>query len=164
VGTGFPAESAKMEDGETDMRWYLPGLAALALLGSATAAVPANFEVRFVVPCQPGDQTFVPVGGAEELCLGKDKVFDGSAVVKVERYPTVAKAVMVITEAASDHLYDLTYGKEGERLGFLFNGRLIFVPLIYAPVKTKDLQISLKNDPDDVDALVAAFPGAVAAQ
>ena len=145
------------------MRAMLLGLAAVAMVSGAAAAVPASLEVHFVVPCQPGDKTFVPVGGAEELCLSKDMLLDGSAVVKVERYPTVPKAVMQITEAASERLYDQTYGKEGERLGFVFNGRLIFVPLIYAPVKTKDLQISLKNDPDDVDALVAAFPGAVAA-
>lgn len=155
------------------MRWYLPALAALSLMAAAPAATPpnlpstatpVNLEVRFVVPCQPGDPIFVPVGGAEELCLAPDKVFDSSAVVKVQRYPVLPKAVMVITDAASDRLYDLTYNKTGERLGFVFNGRLIFVPLIYAPVKTKELQISLKNDPDDIDALVAAFPGAVAAQ
>ncbi len=149
------------------MRWYLPALAALTMAAAtaatppdpAPAATPVNLEVRFVVPCQPGDPTFVPVGGGEELCLAQDKVFDGGAVVKVQRYPVLPKAVMVITDAASDRLYDLTYDKAGERLGFVFNGRLIFVPLIYAPVKTKELQISLKNDPDDVDALVAAFPG-----
>jgi hypothetical protein len=149
------------------MRWYLPGLAALTFMAAAPAATPPNIpsvglEVRFVVPCQPGDPIFVPVGGAEELCLAQDKVFDGSAVVKVQRYPVLPKAVMEITAAASDRLYDMSYGKIGERLGFVFNGRLIFVPLIYEPVKTKDLQISLKNDPDDVDALVAAFPGAAA--
>ena len=146
------------------MRWYLPGLAALTFMAAAPAATPPNLDVRFVVPCQPGDPTFVPVGGGEELCLGKDKVLDASGVIKVQRYPVLPKAVMEITDAASDRLYDLTYDKVGERLGFVFNGRLIFVPLIYEPVKTKDLQISLKNDPDDIDALVAAFPGVVAAQ
>jgi hypothetical protein len=147
------------------MRAMLLGMAALAFAGVAMAATPpAKLEVRFVVPCQPGDQTFVMVGGNEEVCLGKETLFDASGVVKVQRYPVLPKAVMEISDAASERLYDLSFNKEGERVGFVFNDRLIFVPVIYAPVKTKELQITLKNDPDDIDALVAAFPGVVAAQ
>jgi len=136
----------------------LLGLAAVGLMGAAAA--PANLEVRFVVPCQTGETALALVGGTEEFCLAKDTVLNASDVVKVERYPVLPKAVMEITEAASTRLYDATFHKEGERLGFVFNGRLIFVPVIFGPVKTKDLQISLKEDPDDIDALVAAFPGA----
>jgi hypothetical protein len=71
---------------------------------------------------------------------------------------------MEISDATSDRLYNATLDKAGERLGFVFKDRLIFAPVIYDPVKTKELQISLKNDPDDIDALVAAFPGTLGAQ
>lgn len=146
------------------MRAMLLGM-AVAFAGAAMAATPpAKLEVRLVVPCQPGDPTFALVGGNEEVCLGKDTLLDASGVVKVQRYPVLPKAVMEISDAASQRLYDLSADKEGERVAFLFNGRLIFLPVIYAPVKTKELQITLKNDPDDIDALVAAFPGGVAAQ
>lgn len=146
------------------MRTMLLAMAALIGMAAAEAATPPQLEVRLVVPCQPGDQTFAVVGGAEELCLDKAAMLDASGVVKVERYPVLPKAVMEISEAASARLYEMTYGKAGERVGFVFNGRLIFVPVIYDAVKTKELQISLKNDPDDIDALVAAFPGTPNAQ
>ena len=149
--------------------WLAVVLAAAPLL-SSQAATPPNpataqvLDVRLIVPCQPGDPVLVLVGANEEFCLAKEKVFDGSGVVKVQRYPTLPKAIMEISAAAADRLYDATLDKAGERLGFVFNGRLIFAPTIYDPVKTKELQITLKNDPDDIDALVAAFPGTLAAQ
>jgi hypothetical protein len=151
------------------MRVRIAGVLMLALAGAANAAtppasLPVSLEVRLVVPCQPGDQALAVVGGGEELCLDKTAMLDASGVVKVERYPVLPKAVMQISDAASARFYDLTADKTGERVGFVFNGRLIFVPVIYQPVKTKELQISLKNDPDDIDALVAAFPGTAAAQ
>jgi hypothetical protein len=141
------------------MRWMaVAGVAAiLAMTAPASAAV--NFEVRFVVPCQPGDQTYTLVGGYEELCLGRETVLDGTGVVRVQRYPSIAKAVMEISQAAADRLYEATYTHVNQRLGFVFNGRLIFTPVIIEPVNIKELQLSLRNDPDDVDALVAAFPG-----
>ena len=70
-----------------------------------------------------------------------------------------------ITPAAADRLQAATStGGDDQRLGFVFNGKLIFAPYVGGPLKLKQLPVSLKNDPDDVDALVAAFPGAVAAQ
>lgn len=145
------------------MRWQWPLAAALAVMASAGAATP-KFEVRLVVPCQPGEAAMVLVGSNEEFCLAKDKVFDAGAVVKVQRYPVLPKAVIHISEDATSRLNDLASEKEGERVGFVFNDRLIFAPFLYGPVKTKELQITLKNDPDDIDALVAAFPGDIAAQ
>ena len=152
------------------MRKMLLGLTAMVLLTAAQATTPPNLpqaaaslDVRLVVPCQPGDQTYTLVGSNEELCLAKDKVFDGAAVVKVERYPTLPKVVMEISPTAADRLFDATSsGTSEQRLGFVFNGRLIFAPFVGSPLKLKELPLTLKNDPDDIDALVAAFPANVA--
>ena len=150
----------------------LLGVAAVVGLTAAGAATPpglppaaASLEVRLIEPCQPGQQTYTLIGSAEELCLAKDKVFDGAAVVKIARYPTLPKVVMEISQAAADRLFDVTSSATSElRLGFVFNGRLIFAPFVGAALKLTELPITLKNDPDDIDALVAAFPGPVAAK
>lgn len=146
------------------MRAMLLGLTALALVTAAGAATPpatkASFEVRLIVDCKPGDSALGLIGSNEELCLAKDKVLDAADVVKAERYPTMPKAVIEISQAAADRLYDVTStGDSEQRLGFVFNGKLIFAPFVGAPIKLKQLPVTLKNDPDDIDALVAAFPG-----
>jgi hypothetical protein len=149
------------------MRAILLGLTALALTTTADAATPpkASFEVRLIVACKPGDAALALVGSQEELCLAKDKVIDAADVVKVERYPTVPKAVVEISQAAADRLFEVTSTGDGEqRLGFVFNGKLIFAPYVGSPIKIKQLPLTLKDDPDDVDALVAAFPGDIAAK
>jgi hypothetical protein len=151
-----------------DMRTILLGLAVLALTTAADAATPpakASFEIRLIVECKPGDATLALIGSNEELCLAKDKVLDGSDIIRVDRYPTVPKAVIEITQAAADHLFEVTSTGDGEqRLGFVFNGKLIFAPYVGSPIKIKQLPLTLKNDPDDIDALVAAFPGDMAAK
>jgi hypothetical protein len=149
------------------MRAILLGLAALALTTTAEAATPpqASFEVHLIAACKPGEAALALVGSQEELCLAKDKVIDGTDVVKVERYPTLPKAVIEISQAAADRLFEVTSTGDGEqRLGFVFNGKLIFAPYVGSPIKLKELPLTLKNDPDDIDALVAAFPGDMAAK
>lgn len=127
-------------------------------LACAAEAAP-SLELRRVVPCQPGDKTYVLAGSSEELCLSPDKIFDGSGIVRIDRYPTVAIAVMEISQAASDRLFEVSSNEATDRVGVVFNDRLIYAPLVGQPVKTTTLQLRLKNDPEDVDALVAAFPG-----
>lgn len=147
------------------MRAILLGLAALALTTTAEAATPPSFEVRLIVACKPGEAALALVGSQEELCLAKDKVIDGADVVKVQRYPTLPKAVVEISQAAADRLFEVTSTGDGDqRLGFVFNGKLIFAPYVGSPIKLKELPLTLKNDPDDIDALVAAFPGDMAAK
>jgi hypothetical protein len=147
------------------MRKAWPLVAALIVTAAAHAATPPSLELRRVVACGTGDHALTLVGSDEQLCLGKDKLLDGADVVKVERYPGLPKAVIEITDAAADRLHEATsIGSDDERLGFVFNGKLIFAPYVGGPLKLKQLPLSLKNDPDDVDALVAAFPGAVAAR
>lgn len=141
------------------MRVLLLGLAALGLASVAEAATPPDFQLRFTAECQPNDKPYVLIGANEEYCLDKTVVLDHTAVVKVQRYPVVPKAVIEISKDASEHLYTAMEGKDGQRLGFVFNGRLIYAPLIGDPVKITELVVTLKNDPDDIDALVAAFPG-----
>lgn len=141
------------------MRALLLGLAAFGLMSAAEAATPPDFQLRFTAECQANDKPYVLIGANEEYCLDKVAVLDSAAVVKVERYPVVPKAVMEITKDASEQLYTAMEGKDGQRLGFVFNGRLIYAPLVGDPVKITELVITLKNDPDDIDALVAAFPG-----
>jgi hypothetical protein len=151
------------------MRAILPGLLALVLMTAADAATPpaakASFEIRLIVDCKPGEAALVLIGSQEELCLAKDKVLDAADVVKVERYPTLPKAVIEISEAAAGRLFEVTSTGDGEqRLGFVFNGKLIFAPYVGSPIKLKELPLTLKNDPDAIDALVAAFPGEIAAK
>lgn len=146
------------------MRAILLGLAALVLATTAEAAT-ASFEVRLITACKPGEAALALVGSQEELCLAKDKVIDSADVVKVERYPTLPKAVIEISQAAADRLFEVTSAGDSEqRLGFVFNGKLIFAPYVGSPIKLKQLPLTLKNDPDDIDALVAAFPGDMAAK
>jgi hypothetical protein len=143
------------------MRAFLLGLAALALTSASDAATPqASFEVRLIVDCKPGDAALALIGSREELCLAKDKVIDAPDVIKAQRYPSLPKAVIEISQAAADRLYEVTsIGDSDQRLGFVFNGKLIFAPYVGSPIKLKELPLTLKDDPDDVDALVAAFPG-----
>ncbi len=138
-------------------------IGALFSLGSAQAA-PQSLELRLVVPCHPDDKPYLLAGSSEGLCLAPTPIFDSSGVVRVQRYPTVAVAVMEISQAASDRLFEASSNEAAERVGVLFNGRLIYAPLIGGqPIKTTTLPLRLKDDPEDVDALVAAFPGAPAA-
>lgn len=137
-------------------------IGAVFSLGCAQAA-PQSLELRLVVPCHPDDKPYVLAGSSEGLCLAPTPIFDASGVVRVQRYPTVAVAVMEISKAASERLYEASSNDAADRVGVLFNGRLIYAPLVGGqPIKTTTLQLRLKNNPEDVDALVAAFPGAAA--
>ncbi len=145
------------------MRGVLTAFAigAMFALGCAQAA-PQKLELRVVVPCQPGARSYALAGTGEELCLSPQVVFDGSGVVRIQRYPMLPVAVMEISQAASDRLHEVSTDAAAERVGLLFNDRLIYAPLVGTPIKTKTLELRLKNSPEDVDALVAAFHGAPA--
>lgn len=139
---------------------------AAFLIGVSLAgaqAAPQSLELRLVVACHPDDKPYILAGSSEGLCLAPTAIFDGSGIVRIQRYPTVAVAVMEISQAASDRLYEASSSEAAERVGVLFNNRLIYAPLIGGqPIKTTTLQLRLKDSPDDVDALVAAFPGTAA--
>jgi hypothetical protein len=138
-------------------------IGAMLSWGAAQGASP-SLELRLVVPCHPDDKPYLLAGSTEGLCLAPTPIFDASGVVRVQRYPTVAVAVMEISQAASEKLYEATSDEAAERVGVLFKGRLIYAPLIGGqPIKTTTLSLRLKDNPEDVDALVEAFPGAAAA-
>ncbi len=136
-------------------------IGAAFFMGCAAGA-QQSLEMRRVVPCQPGAKTYSLMGSNEELCLSPDRIFDKTGVVRVDRYPTVAIAVIEISQAAADRLFEVSSEESTDRVGVLFNDQLIYAPLVANPVKTKTLQLRLKNNPEVVDALVEAFPGAPA--
>jgi hypothetical protein len=142
------------------MRGVFAAFAIGAVLASGCAEGAAQkLELRVVVPCHPGDHAYMLEGTSEGYCLSPQPVFDTSGVVRIQRYPTVPIAVVEISQAASNRLHEVSTDAAAERVGLLFNDRLIYAPMIDAPIKTTTLQLILKNDPEDVDALVAAFPG-----
>jgi hypothetical protein len=128
------------------------------LTAGAAQAAPA-LEMRFVVPCKEGDHAYALVGSGEELCLGADRVIANADVERIQRVPTRNIINIDITKAGSDRLWDVTYDKVGERMGLVFNDRLIAAPMIGAAVRTRTIELILNNDPDDVEPLVTAFPG-----
>lgn len=138
-------------------------IGAVLSLGWAQAAT-SSLVLKVVVPCKPGDHAYPLAGTGEQLCLSPTPIFDASGVVRIQRYPMVPIAVMEISDAASEHLYEVSTQKSAERAGLVFDDRLIYAPYLGAPIKTKRLELRLKNTPEDVDALVAAFPGEPAPQ
>ncbi|MDE2182401.1 MAG: hypothetical protein KGJ78_05215 [Alphaproteobacteria bacterium] len=133
--------------------------AALFVLAAAAAQAAPSFTMSFVVPCKDGDKPRTIVGDVENLCLSPDHIIDAADITRVQRVPTVNIVTIEITEAASERLWDASYDKAGERVGVLFDERLIAAPAIVAPVHTRTLTLILNNDPADVDALADAFPG-----
>lgn len=123
------------------------------------AANAASFELHFVAPCGPSDKSYVLEGTTHEVCLAPGKVLDESAVVQVQRYPVINKAIVEITPAASETLLAASTANPGKELAVLFNGKLIFKAPFDAPLKLEKFQLLLNNAPEQVDALVEAFPG-----
>jgi len=123
------------------------------------AAHAASFELHFVVPCGPSDKAYVLQGTTHEVCLSPQKVLDESAVVRVQRYPVINKAIVEITPAASETLLAASSANPGKELAVLFKDKLIFKAPFDAPLKLDKFQLLLNNAPEQVDALVEAFPG-----
>jgi hypothetical protein len=144
------------------MRGVLAGFVIAAVLASGCAEA-ATLELRLVVSCKPGDHAYQLAGSSEELCLAPTPIFDASGVVSVQRYPVIPRGVMEITQAASDLLYQASTEHTGERTGLVFDDRLIYAPYFSVPVQIKTLPLIFKDNPEDLDALVAAFPGKPAA-
>jgi preprotein translocase subunit SecD len=119
----------------------------------------ASFELHVVVPCGPQDKAYVLEGTSHEFCLAPDKVIDETGIVKAERYPVISRVIVDVTQAASDKLLAVSSQNVGNDLAVLFNGKLIFKATIDAPLKLDKFQLSLNNAPEQVDALVDAFPG-----
>jgi len=122
-------------------------------------AEAASFELHVVVPCGPQDKTYILEGTSHEFCLAPDKVIDETGVVKAERYPVISRVIVDVTPAASEKLLAVSTQNVGNDLAVLFNGRMIFKAAIDAPLKLDKFQLSLNNAPEQVDALVDAFPG-----
>lgn len=129
----------------------------LALSWSGAGA--ASFELHLVKACGPDDKAYRLEGTTHEFCLAPDKVIDESGVVKVERYPVISRVIVALAPAASDKLLAVSSDNVGNDLAVLFNGQLIFKAAIDAPLKLDKIQLSLNNAPEQVDALVDAFPG-----
>lgn len=139
------------------MKTILTAVVLLVVAAASAEAAPA-LEMRFVVPCKDGAHALALVGSGEELCLGTDKVIANPDVERIQRIPTRNIINIDITKDASDRLWDKTYDKVGERMGVVFNDRLIAAPMIGAAVRTRTIELILNNDPDDVEPLVDAFP------
>ena len=129
----------------------------VALTGGMAAA--ASFELHLVKACGPDDKAYRLEGTTHEFCLASDKVFDETGVVKAERYPVISRVIVALAPAATDKLLAVTSDNIGNDLAVLFNGKLIFKATIDAPLKLDKIQLSLNNAPEQVDALVDAFPG-----
>ncbi len=125
-------------------------------LGGAEAA---TFELHVVVPCGPADKAYVLEGTSLEYCLAPDTVIDETGIVKAERYPVISRVIVDVTPAASEKLLAVSSQNVGNDLAVLFNGKMIFKAAIDAPLKLDKFQLSLNNAPEQVDALVDAFPG-----
>ncbi len=131
-------------------------------LGAAQSfgvAQAASFELHMVVPCGPQDKAYVLEGTSLEFCLAPDKVIDETGIVKAERYPVISRVIVDVTPAASEKLLAISSQNVGNDLAVLFNGKMIFKAAIDAPLKLDKFQLSLNNAPEQVDALVDAFPG-----
>ena len=126
---------------------------------NAAAANAASFELRLETACGDNDKPYQLEGTSHEYCFTPAKVIDETGVIRVERYPVIAKAIVKITPAASDRLLAATTPAGAKNLGVIFNGKLIFFAMADEPLKLDALQLSLSNAPGEVDALVAAFPG-----
>ncbi|MDR3528190.1 MAG: hypothetical protein P4L57_13025 [Rhizomicrobium sp.] len=142
------------------LRGLIVGTALMcgAVLPCAAAAA-SSFELHMIVPCGPQDRTYVLEGTSHEFCLAPDKVIDETGIVKAERYPVISRVIVDVTPAASDKLLAVSTQNVGNDLAVLFNGKLIFKATIDAPLKLDKFQLSLNNAPEQVDALVDAFPG-----
>ncbi|GAA0549104.1 hypothetical protein FHS83_001077 [Rhizomicrobium palustre] len=129
---------------------------AVLAVGSAEAA---SFELRLDTPCEGASKPYLLQGTSHEHCLAPEKVFDAAGVVRVQRYPVIAKAIVDITPDATEKLLKATTDVDGKGIGVLFNEKLIFFAPVHDPLKLEKLILTLNNAPDEVDALVAAFPG-----
>ena len=126
---------------------------------SCGMAEAASFELHVVKVCAPEDTPYVLAGSTLEFCILPDKVIDESGIVKAERYPAIARVILDMTPAAQERLLAVTTENVGHDLAVLFNGKMIFKAAIDGPLKLEKIQLSLKDAPDAVDALVDAFPG-----
>jgi hypothetical protein len=132
-------------------------IVAGVLLGGAANA--ASLELRMEGPCGPASPPYALEGTGQEYCFSPDKVIDQSGIVRAQRYPVINIVVLDITPAASAKILEATTTASGKNMGVLFNGKLIFFAFVGDPLKVEKLQLVLNNAPDEVDALVAAFPG-----
>jgi hypothetical protein len=140
-------------------RWIVSAVLSFGLALTAGASAAASFELHLVKACGPDDKAYVLEGTTHEFCLAPDKVLDESGVVKVERYPVISRVIVALAPVASDKLLAVSSDNIGNDLAVLFNGKLIFKAAIDAPLKLDKIQLSLNNAPEQVDALVDAFPG-----
>ena len=129
----------------------------MVLFGGIAQA--ASLELHLVSSCGGSDKPYLLVGTTHEVCLAPDVVIDDGGVVKAQRYPVINKVIVEITPAATDKLYAATENNIGKELAVLFRGKLIFKAPITDSLKLDKFQLLLNNAPEEVDALVDAFPG-----
>lgn len=139
------------------MMRVIVGLLALGAMVSGAGAT--SFEMHVVKTCAAGDKAYVLEGTTREFCLAPDTVVDASGIVKAERYPVIARVILAMTQAAQDKLLAVSSENVGNDMAVLFNGKLIFKAAIDGPLKLEKIQLSLSDAPDEVDAIVEAFPG-----
>ncbi|HUO99873.1 MAG TPA: hypothetical protein VMU01_14460 [Rhizomicrobium sp.] len=138
------------------------GLAAVA--AASSAAGPRTFEMRFVAACTPQTQVYALVGTGEQLCFSDEHILSAASVLRARRGAASGIVDLDITPTASETLHDAAIDDPERRIGILFGDRLIYAAEIAAPLRAGFLELDLGNDPDDIDALVSAFPGKEAAE
>ena len=141
-------------------------LALVLVLGASHAAAaedaPATLEMRLVVECAPGavPLPFDHQGLREKLCLAKELILDRSDIVDAQEIQSAygedvvrisinAKAVSRLTDATTTHV--------GERFAFVFDGKVVFAPVVREPITGNELEISMGLGFSDLAAVVQAL-------
>jgi hypothetical protein len=148
-----------MEDDGMSLRLLAGTVLSCAVALSWSVAGAASFELHVVKACGPDDKAYRLEGTSHEFCLAPDSVIDDAGIVKAERYPVISRVIVNVTPAATAKLLAVSSENVGNDLAVLFKGKLIFKAPIEEPLKLEKFQLSLNNAPEQVDALVDAFPG-----
>lgn len=141
----------------------LPFALAFAVpAGAAPAAKPLEF--RLVVDCSPGAKrvAYRHQSMQEDLCLSPDIVLSRADIVTAELIHTVygsETARLTISGDAIARLTDATTANVGKRFAVVYDGHIVFAPVVRDPITGNQLEIDVGSTGDSVEDFVADLRG-----
>ena len=138
--------------------------AAVLVLATAAAAAPKPLDLRLVVDCAPGAPTvpYAHQGVNEGLCLAPD-IIVGRADIKDAQVITTGygdeAARLTISDEAVGRLTAATSANVGKRIAVVYDGHVIFAPVVRDPITGNQLEITVGSTGDSVEDFVADLNG-----